>query len=49
MNIDCEYFARYKLDKKVFRNAVRTAIDDYESSLVRQIETDIDHRASFGQ
>ena len=41
-NINCEYFDRYKSSKKQFREAIRKAVDDYESSLAKKIETDID-------
>ena len=42
-NQTCTYFQRYKSTKKVFREFLRKALDEYESSLAKQIEEDIDY------
>ena len=42
-NQTCPYFQRYKSTKKVFREFLRKALDEYESSLAKQIEEDIDY------
>jgi hypothetical protein len=42
-NQTCTYFQRCKSTKKVFREFLRKALDEYESSLAKQIEEDIDY------
>jgi len=38
----CELFYKYKQSKSEFREALRAAFDEYESSIVKQIENNID-------
>jgi hypothetical protein len=38
----CELFYKCKKPKSEFREALRAAFDEYESSIVKQIENDID-------
>jgi CTP-dependent riboflavin kinase len=38
----CELFYKYKKSKSEVREALRAAFDEYESSIVKQIENDID-------
>lgn len=41
-DMKCEIFYKYKKSKSEFREALRAAFDEYESSIVKQIENDID-------
>jgi hypothetical protein len=40
--MECKLFYKYKKSKSEFREALRAAFDEYESSIVKQIENDID-------
>ena len=41
-DMKCELFYKCKKPKREFREALRAAFDEYESSIVKQIENDID-------
>ncbi|CAC5423816.1 unnamed protein product [Mytilus coruscus] len=41
-DIKCDVFNHYKQAKRAFRDAQRSAIDEYESSIVQKTENDID-------
>ena len=41
-DMKCELFYKYKKSKSEVREALRAAFDEYESSIVKQIENDID-------
>lgn len=41
-DMKCELFYKYKKSKSEFREVLRAAFDEYESSIVKQIENDID-------
>ena len=40
--MECKLFYKYKKSKSEFHEALRAAFDEYESSIVKQIENDID-------
>ena len=39
---DFIYFHKYRADKKLIRESLRIAMDEYESFLARKIETEMD-------
>jgi type I site-specific restriction endonuclease len=40
--MECKLFYKNKKSKSEFREALRAAFDEYQSSIVKQIENDID-------